>query len=82
MNLTDLKNYLDKTWSHLEKHEQNIEADPILKSSKPQEIRDNLSKKLLSEEVPFQSVLRDFETKVLSFLNRNTDVRFGRLGER
>ena len=77
MKLADLKNYLDQTWSLLEKSEQNIEADPILKSNQPQEVRDNLSKKFPSEEAPFQSVLKDFETEVLPFLNRNTDARFG-----
>ena len=77
MNLTDLKNYLDQTWSLLEKNEGNIEANPILKTNHPHEVRDNLSQKFPSEETSFQSVLKDFETEVLPFLNRNTDARFG-----
>ena len=77
MNLTELKNYLDQTWSLLENSEQTIASSPILKSNQPEEVRAYLSKKFPSSEAPFQSVLKDFETEVLPFLNRNTEARFG-----
>lgn len=77
MNLDELKSNLDLTWEVVKKAQQEFATTPILGSNNPEEIKAALDLGFPSTPQEFDHVLSDFETQILPFLNRNTDVRFG-----
>ncbi|MEP1095321.1 MAG: pyridoxal-dependent decarboxylase [Cyclobacteriaceae bacterium] len=77
MNLEEIKSNLDLTWEVVSKAEQKFATTPILGSNDPEEIKAALDGDFPSSSQSFDNVLADFESQILPYLNRNTDVRFG-----
>ena len=73
----EVKKYLDQTWSVLEKAEKNFHNQPILKSNDPIKVKNGIKTSFPEKEQTFETVLEDFESEILPWLNRNTDTRFG-----
>ncbi|MEP5611863.1 MAG: pyridoxal-dependent decarboxylase [Cyclobacteriaceae bacterium] len=77
MNLEETKCNLDLTWEVVKKAEHEFAGKPILGSNNPEEIKAALDLGFPSTPQGFNHILSDFESQILPFLNRNTDVRFG-----
>jgi aromatic-L-amino-acid/L-tryptophan decarboxylase len=79
MNLIELEDSLSQLINvlKLDTDEYNNHSQPILKEARPSFIRNAINEKVPTDPMSSDQLLHDFKTRILPYVNRNTNPRFG-----
>ena len=76
-NLDEVEKFLSQTWELLKSYERRSVDQPILKTNRPAEVKQQLDTNFPSGNLAFEELLKEFEQQILPYLNLNTDARYG-----